>query len=160
MELKETSAKLIEENKAQHNSVVHLNQTVTDLTELNTAMNLSVTNLNMIVEKLNGNNTGLELQVNHLLEEKGDLNEALQLYERENQHLNELNGNLTAITDSITRDTDQSYKEVVSYLAGIINEKRTLAQIGMKDRMQAQIAGLECAFLVAFGTNPFVQDTA
>jgi len=73
----------------------------------------------------------------------------------------DLNGNLSIIADFISDEAmliQQSYEELVSFLATTITVKRSLARVGLKDRMDAEIAGLECGLLVAFGAEPFIQD--
>lgn len=91
-----------------------------------------------------------------------EINDLLLLYEEENQYFSELNGNLSIIASFISEEASviqQSYEELVNFLATTIIVKRTLARIGLKDRMEAEIAGLECGFLVAFGAESFIQDT-
>lgn len=168
IELQDMSIKLVEENEDYEGYVMNLTQTVNDLTEETIFLNASSAILHATVEDFKIINMELQLQVAHFAEETQNLNmtvdkisDTLEQYKVENEYFNELNGNLSVIADFIMGETgiiQQSYEELVSYLKSIIMVKKSLARVGLKDRIQAEIAGLECGFLVAFGTEPFIQN--
>jgi len=168
IELKEMGVKLVGENEDYESFVMNLNQTMYDLREETTFLNASRAILNSTVEDFKAINMRLQLQVDYFAEETQNLNNTvdkisgtLEEYKVENKYFIELNGNLSVIVDFIMGETSviqKSYEELVSNLATIITVKGRLARVGLKDRMQAEIAGLECGLLVAFGTEPFIQN--
>jgi hypothetical protein len=141
--------------------VISLVSNLTEVTE-------SETNLAKTVEEFTTMASILESEILILTNQSGDLNDtvaelsqAVTVFEVENQQLSELNDDLGLIVSFLETEANSvqtSYSELAQQLADTILYKQVLAEIGLKERMKADIAGWECGLLTAFANQDFSED--
>jgi len=110
----------------------------------------------------------LEAEILILTNRTGDLNETvhelnsiMEVFEEENNQFRELNqalGTIVTFLEVEANDVQMSYDELAKQLADTILRKEVLAEIGLKERMKADLAGWECGFSIAFGSQNFAKD--
>ena len=91
-----------------------------------------------------------------------DLNVAVDNFKAENDRMVEINRELNTILSFINstfEDTEQTYEELISALDETIIQSRVLAEEGLKNRMRTEANGWECGLSIAFGMEPFIEDT-
>ena len=145
-----------------------LNQTVDNLVAEVAEVRESEENLANTVEQFAVVAATLESEILILTNQTGDLNEteselneAVALFVEENQQFRELNENLGKIVSFLEVEANgvqESYDELAKQLADTILRKEVLAEIGLKERMKAELSGWECGLLIAFGNQDFSED--
>ena len=103
----------------------------------------------------------LEYEIDLLSNTAGDLNstvqelnEAIQEFESENQRFRLI----VSFLEDEANGVKESYDDLANALAETILRKNALVQIGVEERMKAELAGWECGLPIAFVMHQFAQN--
>lgn len=156
---------LREENTRYIESTNKLNQTVGDLAGELATLRESEQALAETVEHYGEVARILESEVVILTNQTDDLNETISElnfivanFTEENNRFRELNANLRTIVSFLEDEADDvqtSYAELAQHLADTIEQKRVLAEIALKERMNSELMCWECDLETAFVNQDF-----
>ncbi len=157
-EFKTLNAELQTENKRYDSYTKELNRTVEELIDELAISTATQTALSVSLNEYKAIRQTLEDEILFLSDTTGDLNSTVQELNAAIAEFEEENDKFRTIVSFLEDEANgvqHSYDELAKTLASTIIRKRTLAEIGVKERMKAELAGWECGLVVAFATQEF-----
>ncbi len=160
-ELKSLNAELEHENMRYISYTEDLNRTVEELVKDLAASTATRQALSESLDEYIEIKDNLEEELVILYDTTGDLNSTVQELRVAIEEFQEENERFRTIVSFLEEEADgvqHSYDELAQALADTILRKSTLAEIGVKERMKAELAGWECGLRTAFGNQQFTEN--